>query len=296
MVPAVPTARYEEPRMPELGPDVEPEIVTPAMRLASAVPARVRAPVIEAGEIAQFTASTLRSAITRPKGYWLATRDEMYDLLRFGFVPCFATVGIFTFVVCSVAYSLMSVLGTPERMGQYVLLMGLRETVPFITGMVVAGIMGTAVTADLGARKIREELDALYVLGLDPMRLLVIPRVIGLAVMQVLLSIVAIAATIACAYLVGVVIGEVAPGIFWDNLLRNMTPAELIGMLVKVMLMGMLIASVHCYKGVRVGGGAQDVGRAVNQAVVIAFLGMFILDVLFNAIMYALFPELQTIR
>jgi len=260
------------------------------------VPGRVRNPVTEAGEIAQFTASTLKSAIVRPKGYWLGTRDEMYDLLRFGFVPCFATVGIFTFVICSVGYGLMSVLGTPERMGQFVLLIGLRESVPFITGMVVAGIMGTAVTADLGARKIREELDALYVLGLDPVRLLVIPRVIGLAVMQVLLSIVAVAATIACAYLVGVVIGEVTPGIFWDNLLRNMTPAELFGLLVKVMLMGMLIASVHCFKGVNVGGGAQDVGRAVNQAVVTAFLGVFILDVLFNAIMYALFPELQTVR
>lgn len=276
--------------------EAEPEAVSPAMRMTSAIPARVRNPVVEAGEIAQFLGSTIASAVRRPRGFWLAARDEMYDLLRFGFVPCFATVGIFTFVICSVGYGLMSVLGTPERMGQFVLLIGLRESVPFVTGMVVAGIMGTSVTADLGARKIREELDALYVLGLDPVRLLVIPRVIALAVLQFLLALVAAAATIACAYLVGVMIGTVAPAIFWDNLLRNITSPEIFGMLVKSGLMGMLIASVHCFKGVRVGGGPQDVGRAVNQAVVIAFLGMFILDLLFNSIMYALFPQLQTIR
>lgn len=264
--------------------------------LVGAVPGRVRGPVVEAGEIAQFLGQVIKSAVRHPKGYWLATRDEMYDLLRFGFMPCFATVGIFTFVICSVGYGLMNVLGTPERMGQFVLLIGTRESVPFMTGMVVAGVMGTAVTADLGARKIREELDALYVLGLDPMRLLVIPRVLGLAIMQLLLSMVAVAATIVCAILVGVVIGDVTLAVFFDNLLRNMTPPELLGMLVKTFLMGMLIAAVHCFKGVRVGGGAQDVGRAVNQAVVIAFLGIFILDLLFNAIMYALFPEIQTVR
>lgn len=275
---------------------VEPEDVSGSARAASAAPRWVRGPVVEAGEIAQFFGSTLKSAIRHPRGYWLQTRDEMYDLLRFGFVPCFATVGIFSFVVCSVGYGLMSVLGTPDRMGQFVLLIGLRETVPFMTGMVVAGVMGTAVTADLGARKIREEIDALYVLGLDPTRLLVIPRVIGLATMQLLLSMVAVAATIFCALLVGVVIGDVTLAVFFDSLLRNMTPPELLGMLVKTFLMGALIAAVHCFKGIRVGGGPQDVGRAVNQAVVTAFLGIFLLDLFFNAIMYALFPELQTIR
>jgi phospholipid/cholesterol/gamma-HCH transport system permease protein len=267
-----------------------------SQRAVSSVPTRVRKPVTEAGEISQFLGEVGVSVIKNPRGFWLHTRDEMYDLLRFGFVPCFATVGIFSFVICSVGYGLLNTLGSPERMGQFVLLIGLRESVPFITGMVVAGIMGTAVTADLGARRIREELDALYVLGLDPMRLLVIPRVIALAMMQVLLSLVAVAATIVCAILVGVVIGTVTMDVFFDNLLRNMTPPELIGMMLKVFLMGLLIAAVHCFKGIRVGGGAQDVGRAVNQSVVIAFLGIFILDVLFNAILYAAFPSLSTLR
>lgn len=265
-------------------------------KAVSSVPAIIREPITQVGEMAQLLGRVVYRAIKNPRGYWGDTRDEMYELFRYGFVPAAATVGIFTFVISSVGFGLLQILGSQQRMAQFTLTVAVRESGPFMTGMVVAGVMGTAVTADIGARKVREELDAMRVLGMDPIRTLVIPRAISLTVMTMLLTVVSVAASVACGILVGCVINDVTLTVYLDNLLRNMSPAELWGMLSKTALIGLLIAVVHSYKGLNVGGGPEGVGRAVNQAVVIAFIGMFVLNLGFNATLQGLFPELQTMR
>lgn len=260
------------------------------------VPAPLRGLLIELGEMVQLLGKVVYSAVRHPRGYWRDTRDEMYDLARYGVLPAAATVAILTLVVTSVGYGLLQLLGTPQRMSQFTLTVAMRETGPFLTGMVVAGVMGTAVTADLGARKIREELDAMQVLGVDHIRLLVIPRVISLTVMMVMLNVVAVVSSILCGIFIGTVVGEVSFGVYMDNLLLNMTQPELWGTHLKVALIGLLISVICSYKGLNVGGGPEGVGRAVNQAVVVCFLGMFIVNLAFNATIQGLFPQLQTVR
>lgn len=269
---------------------------TPGSELAGLVPARLRGPAIEVGEMLQMMLTLLVSAVRHPRGYWLATRDEFYEQLRFGLAPALATVGIFCLVINSLALGLLKVLGSPERMAQFSLVVSIHETCAFLTAMVVAGVLGTSVTADLGARKIREEIDAMRVLGLDPLRLLVLPRVISLSVMTMLLAVTTVLATIGIGYLVGCVINDISPDLYWENLLRNIWAAEVFGLLLKTFLMGLVIATVHCYKGINVGGGPQDVGKAVNQAVVVAFTGVIILNLGFNAVLQAMYPELTVAR
>lgn len=266
------------------------------VRMVDGVPSAARGPVIQIGEMLDLLFRVAYTAVRNPRGYWADTRDEMYNLLRFGFVPAAATVGIFTFVISSVGYGLLNLLGSAQRMAQFTLTIAVRESGPFMTGMVVAGVMGTAVTADIGARRIREELDALWVLGMDPIRMLVLPKVIALTVMTMLLTIVAVVASVLCGILVGSIINDVTLSVYMENLLRNMSVVELWAMVVKTALIGTLIAVVHCYKGLTVGGGPEGVGRAVNQAVVIAFIGMFILNLGFNATIQGVYPELQTMR
>lgn len=264
--------------------------------LAGLMPKRLRGPVIEVGEMLQLLLAVVSSAVRHPRGYWLATRDELYDQLRYGMAPALATVGIFCFVINSVALGLLSVLGSPERMAQFSLVVSIHETCAFLTAMVVAGVLGTSVTADLGARKIREEIDAMRVLGLDPLRLLVIPRVISLSVMTMLLAVATVLATIGIGYFVGCILNDIPAASYWENLLRNIWAPELFGLLLKTFLMGLIIAIVHCYKGINVGGGPQDVGRAVNQAVVVAFTGVIVLNLGFNAVLQAAYPELTVAR
>lgn len=260
------------------------------------VPSPVRSVLLELGGMARMLGEAVSSAIRNPRGYWEDTRDEMYDSLRYGFAPCVATLFLFTFVVSSVGYGILNALGSPERVSQFTLTIGVRETGAFLTGMVVAGIIGTSVTADLGARKIREEIDAMRVLGVDPIRALVIPRLISLSAITVLLMVTALVATVLCGILIAVGVRDVSMADYMTNLFRNTNSPELVLLVFKQICIGALIAVVHCYKGMNVGGGPADVGKAVNQAVVIAFIGMFALHVAFNAAAQGMFPEIQTVR
>lgn len=267
-----------------------------ATRAAGLMPGPVRSIGVQVGEMSQLTLRLLRSAIRHPRGYWRDSIEQSYILLKAGALPMFAMIGLFSFLVTSVAYGLLEVLGSQQRMAQFVLVIGVREMSAFLAGVVAAGVMGTAVTADLGSQVIREEIDALRVLGFNPERMLVLPRMIALTFMTVLLAVFSVSAAIACGYLVGPLIGGMPEAVFWTNLTRNTTVPDLFGMLVKGLMIGFLIAVVHCYKGLKTSGGPEAVGRAVNQAVVIAVVGQMVVTLTVNAFLQGIFPNVQVSR
>ena len=159
----------------------------------------------------------------------------------------------------------------------------------------LAGVAGTAITADLGARKIREELDALQVLGVDPVKNLVVPRFLALMLVTGLFDIYALLFGIFGGILATLVNG--APlGPFWATFFTNASTTDLWGSVLKTTMFGAIIAIVCCYKGMTASGGAEGVGRAVNQAVVIAFLGVFSFNYVFTQTLLATHPEIQVIR
>ncbi|SNR60487.1 phospholipid/cholesterol/gamma-HCH transport system permease protein [Haloechinothrix alba] len=260
------------------------------------VPEPVRSIVVQVGEIIQLAARVLHSALRYPRGYWRDVVDECYVLVKKGLVPSFATVGFFTFVVSAGAYGILSRLGAEHLMAQFTLTISIREVVAFMAAMVVAGIMGTAITADLGSRVIREEISAFRVLGLDAERLLVVPKMLALVVMTALLAVVSVAAVVACGALVGTVAGDVSFAAYWDSLLRNITAPDLVNLAVKTALMGFVIGVVHSYKGLNVSAGPEAVGRAVNQSVVITFIGIFIVNLGMNAFSLAMYPDMNVLR
>ena len=144
----------------------------------------------------------------------------------------------------------------------------MREFAPLVDAIVMAGVAGTAITADLGARKIREELDALQVLGVDPVKNLVVPRFLALMLVTGLFDIYALLFGIFGGMLATLV--NAAPlGPFFATFFTNASTTDLWGSVLKTTLFGAIIAIVCCYKGMTASGGAEGVGRAVNQAVVI---------------------------
>ena len=164
-----------------------------------------------------------------------------------------------------------------------------------VTAIILAGVGGTAITADLGARKIREELDALQVLGVDPIKNLVVPRFLALMVVCGLFNI--------YAMIFGIFGGVLATlsfdaplGPFFASLLNNASTTDLWGSVVKTTLFGAIIAIVSCYKGMTASGGAEGVGRAVNQGVVIEFLGIFAFNYVFTQTLLATHPEISVIK
>jgi len=191
------------------------------------------------------------------------------------------------------AANVLSVLGAIDRLGGFFVLASIREFAPFVTAVVVAGVAGTAITADLGARKIREELDALQVLGVDPIKNLVVPRFLALMLITGLLDIFALIFGISGGIAAELLYGQPLGG-FFATLFSNASITDLWRSVLKWTLFGALIAVVCCYKGMTVSGGAAGVGKAVNEAVVISFLGVFAFNYVFTQSLLATNPELQT--
>jgi phospholipid/cholesterol/gamma-HCH transport system permease protein len=160
---------------------------------------------------------------------------------------------------------------------------------------VVAGIAGTAITADLGARKVREELDALQVLGVDPVKNIVVPRFLALMVVTGLFDIYSLLFGIFGGILAAIVAHQPL-GPFWGTLFANSTTVDLWGSVLKCSLFGAIIAIVCSYKGMAASGGAEGVGRAVNEAVVLSFLGIGAFNYVFTQTLLATHPGILVIK
>ncbi len=156
----------------------------------------------------------------------------------------------------------------------------------------VAGVMGTAMTADLGARRIREELDALTVLGVDAVRTLVLPRVIAITVMMVAFNVLGSVLGMGMGLISATSLGTTSPGAYLGNMLGALTVPELVGTTVKCTLIGVFIGVVSAQKGLTAKGGAEGVGRAVNEAVVLSFAAVWIFNFIVNATMLGLNPDM----
>jgi phospholipid/cholesterol/gamma-HCH transport system permease protein len=193
------------------------------------------------------------------------------------------------------AANIFSLFGSIDRLGAFFVLASIREFAPFVTAVIMAGVAGTAITADLGARKIRDELDALAVLGVDAVKNLVVPRFFALMILTGLFDIFALMLGVSGGVIATVVNG--APlGPFWATFFSNASVTDLWGSLVKTTIFGAIIAIVCCYKGMNAEGGAEGVGRAVNQAVVIAMIGVFAVNYIFTQTLLATHPEITQIR
>ncbi|MHB8696097.1 MAG: MlaE family ABC transporter permease, partial [Solirubrobacteraceae bacterium] len=161
--------------------------------------------------------------------------------------------------------------------------------------VIVAGVAGTAITADLGARVVREELDALMVLGVNPVKSLVVPRFLALMLMTGLLDVFALIFGIVGGALATVSFhAPLAP--FFATLLNNATTTDLWGSLLKTTVFGAIVAIVHCYKGMTVSGGPEGVGRAVNQGAVVSLLAVFAFNSVFTQVLLATHPSISTLK
>ncbi|HEY0578373.1 MAG TPA: ABC transporter permease, partial [Pseudonocardia sp.] len=141
-------------------------------------------PLQQAGEMFELLIAVLKSAVTNPLGYWGDVREQMFDTLKLCWLPMIISCTAFGFGAPGLqGGNIFLLFGIPERLGSFFLMASVREFAPWINAMVVAGVMGTAITADLGARRIREEFDAMEVLGVDPIRTIILPRVIALTIM-----------------------------------------------------------------------------------------------------------------
>jgi phospholipid/cholesterol/gamma-HCH transport system permease protein len=200
------------------------------------------------------------------------------------FVIGFSTIGI-------QGGSLASAFGAIDRLSSVAPIAFLRELGPVLTTAIVAGTLGSTITAELGARKIRQELEAIEVLGINPVRNLVLPRVVALGLMMPVLNLLTFWAGVAGTFAAATLLYGSTPAAFFDNLLVLTTYIDLWSSVIKVFAFGLIIGVIASYKGLEVGGGAEGVGRAVNESVVACLVVIFMVSVVYTQLFLALYPE-----
>jgi phospholipid/cholesterol/gamma-HCH transport system permease protein len=250
----------------------------------------------QVGDMMILTAKTVVSAIRPPFPYGGEFIGQFLFALQLCWFPMMVSMVAVSFGAPGLqAANFLTLFGALDRLGGFFVLASIREFAPLVTAVVVAGVAGTAITADLGARKIREELDALQVLGVDPIKNLVVPRFLALMLITGLLDVFAIIFGITGGMLAEVLYNEPLGG-FFATLFANASVTDLWGSVLKCTCFGAIIAIVCSYKGMTASGGAEGVGRAVNEAVVIAFMGVFAFNYVFTQTLLATHPELQVIK
>jgi phospholipid/cholesterol/gamma-HCH transport system permease protein len=250
----------------------------------------------EFGDMMILTGRTIVSALRAPYPYGGELVSQFLFVLRLVWFPLLVTTVAISYGAPGLqAGNFLMLFGALDRLGGFFVLASIREIGPLITAIVMAGVAGTSITADLGARKIREELDALQVLGVDPVKNLVVPRFLALMIATGLFDIYAVLFGIFGGLLAALTTGGTV-GPFWNTLFANSSVTDLWGSVLKCTIFGAIIAIVCCYKGMSASGGAEGVGRAVNEAVVVSFLTFGAFNYVFTQTLLATHPNILVIK
>ncbi|MDR1870344.1 MAG: ABC transporter permease [Deltaproteobacteria bacterium] len=160
-----------------------------------------------------------------------------------------------------------------------------RELGPVLTSLMVTGRVGSAMAAELSAMKVTEQIDALTVMGADPVKYLISPRILAATIMLPLLTAVADAIGVIGGYLVAIGKG-LDPGQFASRIQDIVVLGDVYNGLIKSAVFGFILASVGCYMGFYTKGGAEGVGRSTTHAVVCSYVAILVGDFVMTAIMF----------
>ncbi|MDT7762476.1 MAG: phospholipid/cholesterol/gamma-HCH transport system permease protein [Mycobacterium sp.] len=235
-------------------------------------------PVRAVGSFYAMSLDTLLAIPRRPFA-WRELALQTWFVARVSLAPTLMLVVPFTVLTVFIVNILLTEIGAADYSGSGAALAIVTQTGPVVTVLVVAGAAATAMCADLGARTIREELDALRVMGINPIQALVVPRVIAATIVALLLNGCVTLFGLAGGFLFSVSFQHVTPGAYAGGLTLLIGLPEVATATVKAALFGMSAALIACYKGTAVGGGPQGVGNAVNETVVFAFMALFLINV-----------------
>ena len=241
-----------------------------------------------AGRMTMLVRSTLYWTV-RGRIEW---RQTILQMLRIGVesFPVGAMTSLFTGMVLALqtGSSFKSLFNEPLFTGTIVSYAIVKELGPVMTALVVSGRAGAAVAAELGTMKVTEQLDALYTLGTDPVRYLVIPRVIAFVVMLPLLTVISNFSGVIGGCVVAYLKLGIPTKVYWDDVFNHLDNQQLLHGMIKPFVFAICIAFISCFKGIQTRGGAEGVGRSTTAAVVASMTAVLIVDYFLTAILVAL--------
>jgi phospholipid/cholesterol/gamma-HCH transport system permease protein len=257
--------------------------------------ARLRRSFAGLGELSLLFGAALRGSFQRPF-YWQELLEQCRTILIANFVPILLTGTGLGFFVSIEAGQFFKAFSSLYRLGGFEVMSNIRELSPVATGLMIAGVSGTAIVADLGARQVRAELQALSVIGLSNVLFIVVPRALALMIMTALYNVPMIAFMMISGFLSAHFLLGVNTGGYMASFWSEGTVVDVVSGEVKCILFGAIVAAICIYKGVTASGGAEGVAKAVHSGVVWCFISISVFEYIFTPTVLALFHTQLTLR
>jgi phospholipid/cholesterol/gamma-HCH transport system permease protein len=257
--------------------------VTTSATLARSVAGWARGPMAHVGGFARMTALSAKALFSRP-WEWRELIAQCWFLMSVTILPTVMAAIPLTVLLTFTLNVLLAEFGAADVSGAGAALGAVTQLGPLTTVLVIAGAGSTAICADLGARTIREEIDALEVMGIDPIRRLVLPRVLAATIVASLLNSLVIIVGLVGGFIFSVYLQHVSAGAYLSTLTLVTGLPEVVIAMAKAVSFGLIAGLVGCYRGLTVSGGAKGVGTAVNETVVLCVIALFAVNVILTTI------------
>lgn len=226
----------------------------------------------------------LGSLFTRPF-YFAETMEQMY-LIGVGSLFLIILTGAFSGQGFALAFSQeLALFGAKDYLGRIMSMAIIRELGPTLTGLMIAARVASGITAEIGAMKSSNQLDALVAFGIDPMKKIAKPRLISLMVMVPVLTIVCDVVAITGGWIIAVFIANVSSTVYWTSVIQKLNFGNLLMGLVKPVCFSFVIAFIACYQGFTSAGGTKGVGRSTTKSVMLTSISILIVNFLITKIL-----------
>jgi len=243
--------------------------------------------VLEAQEYVRLQVTTARAAVSRP--FYFRDVVEQFEQIGIGSLTVVVLTGFFTGAVLALQTGItLDQFGARPFVGRLISASMIKELGPVLTGLMLAGRIGSGIAAELGSMVVTDQINALRALGTDPIRKLVVPRVLAGFLMAPVLTVIANTVGIIGGWLIAVFQLRVASSLYWSSIIEGLYMDDAIMGIVKPFCLGYVIVTIGCHVGLRTTGGTQGVGRATTAAVVAASVAVIAVDFFVTRLMITL--------
>ena len=217
-------------------------------------------------------------AVTTPP-FYLHDVVEQFDAIGIGSITVVLLTGVFTGMVLALQSGLiLDQFGARSIVGRLVSASMVKELGPVLTALMVSGRVGSGIAAELGSMVVTDQISALRALGQDPIRKLVVPRVVAGTLMMPILTIVANGVGLVGGWIITVTQLHVAGSVYWNNVTAGLYIQDIWMGLIKPFFLGFSLVTIACHVGLGTSGGTRGVGRSTTNAVVAGSVAVLIVD------------------
>jgi phospholipid/cholesterol/gamma-HCH transport system permease protein len=238
---------------------------------------KLKKALLEVQEYASMCVAAVKGCFSRP--FYPRDVMEQIDLIGLGSLTVVILTGFFTGAVLVLQSGMtLDQFGARPYVGRLISATMIKELGPVLTALMLAGRVGSGIAAELGSMVVTEQISALRALGTDPIRKLVVPRVLAGFIMCPILTVVANTVGMVGGWIMATTQLRVASSIYWTSVVEGLYLQDVWMGIIKPFFLGFVIVTIGCHVGLRTSGGTQGVGRATTNAVVAASVTVLVVD------------------